>query len=351
MLSLRTLPDRPVSVNPQFARFLVVSPSRANKAGSTPDGTGVRGGRCRPEGGLVLAQSSNPGAVFAVACSRPWWPCWRQPCSSRLRPGPCPRRPPRPPRAPGPRPCPGWTGAGAPPKAKAWRRSSASPPSCRLTTTTPRAARSPSPWPGSRPATQPQDRLAVHQSRRARGSGVDVLLEAGPLLFSDEVRARFDLGGAGLGPVRPGHRPGLRRAGRPDPQPHVDRQRGQGHGPAGPGRRRRKLTYWGHLLRLVSGHDLRQPVPRQRQGPGRGRRPRPHRLVHRTRRPGPPAALLDPAAQRQGRLATLREFLRLCDAGREYRAFSEGNPKRRFDRLPTGCRASPSRSPTRRASW
>ena len=95
------------------------------------------------------------------------------------------------------------------------------------------------------------------------GSGVEFVQGAGPFLYSDEVRARFDLvgfdprgiigstplrcyetfdealadlrpvpvpgdqgGGAGLDPLRPGHRPGLRRARRPDPEPHVDRQRG-----------------------------------------------------------------------------------------------------------------------------
>ena len=95
------------------------------------------------------------------------------------------------------------------------------------------------------------------------GSGVEFVQGAGPFLYSDEVRARFDLvgfdprgvigstplrcyetfdealadlrpvpvpgdqgGGAGLDPLRPGHGPGVRRARRPDPEPHVDRQRG-----------------------------------------------------------------------------------------------------------------------------
>ena len=35
----------------------------------------------------------------------------------------------------------------------------------------------------------------------------------------------------------------------------------------------------------------------------------------------------------EGAYATLQEFLRLCDAGGPNCAFSEGNPRRRFDRL------------------
>ena len=47
----------------------------------------------------------------------------------------------------------------------------------------------------SRVGPEQPDRLAVPQSGRPGGSGVDFTLFAGPFLFTDEVRARFDLVG------------------------------------------------------------------------------------------------------------------------------------------------------------
>ena len=170
--------------------------------------------------------------------------------------------------------------------------------------------------------------------------GVDFVQAVGPFLYSDEVRARFDLVGfdprgiirstplrcfetfdealADRGPVRiPGH-PGRRSGSGSSADRALARACAERGGPildhmstANVARdmdllRRavgdaqadlRRL-----LLRLAIWRHLRQPVPGQGPGPGRRRRARPGRLVHRPRRPGPDPAVLDPPAQRRGRL-------------------------------------------------
>src|SRR4029453_517730 len=63
-----------------------------------------------------------------------------------------------------------------------------------------------------------------------------------------------------------------------------------------------KLTHAGYSYGSYLGATYATCSPRQGPGPGRGRGPRPYSLGHRPRRPGPHPAVLDPAAQRQGRL-------------------------------------------------
>ena len=203
------------------------------------------------------------------------------------------------------------------------------------------------------------------------GSGVDFVLGAGPFLYSDEVRARFDL--VGFDP-RGHHRQHpaalLRHARRgpgrlltPFPFPvtreeeriwiRSDRAVARAcaeHGgsilnhmsTANVARdldllRRAvgdaKLTYAGYSYGSYLGADLRQPVPGQGPGPGRGRRPRPGRLVHRPRRPGPHAAVLDPAAQRQGRVPVPAGVPPAVRRWRPQLRLLRGQPRRRFDRL------------------
>jgi pimeloyl-ACP methyl ester carboxylesterase len=202
------------------------------------------------------------------------------------------------------------------------------------------------------------------------GSGVDVLLQAGPILFSDEVRARFDLVGFdprgiirstplrcyetlddALADLAPMAFPVTRAEERVWVQSDraIARACAERGGPilnhmstANVARdmdllRRavgdRKLTYWGVSYGSYLGTTYANLFPGKVRAlvvdgvldpiawsTGRGDQAR--RLPFSTR-----------LRSAKGAYATLQEFLRLCDAGGENCAFSEGNPKRRFDRL------------------
>ena len=188
MPSLRTLPDRPVSVNPHFAPFSpmrpaqnafavagvlrresatrVLIPNRGNQVGSGRSPVAVRGRRCMPEGGLVLAQSSNArhrfrrtvlAALVAVLAATLFTiaPAGATATGSS---------------GTGSAAVPELDWAAAPPKGKASRPSSAPPPWCRSTTTGPRASRSPSPLPGSRPATPAAGSARCSSTRAGRAA-------------------------------------------------------------------------------------------------------------------------------------------------------------------------------------
>jgi pimeloyl-ACP methyl ester carboxylesterase len=202
------------------------------------------------------------------------------------------------------------------------------------------------------------------------GSGVDVILQGGPSLYSDEVRARFDLVGfdpRGIirsTPLRCYERfedavadlpPFAFPVTRQEERIWVrsDRARAQACAERGGPildhmstanvardldllRRAvgdRKLTFAGYSYGSFLGATYANLFPGKVRAlvvdavldpiawsTGRGDQAR--RLPFSTR-----------LRSDQGSLATLNEFFRLCDAGGEACAFSEGNPKRRYDRL------------------
>ena len=78
------------------------------------------------------------------------------------------------------------------------------------------------------------------------------------------------------------------------------------------GGRRRAADLRRLLLRLVSGRDLRQPVPRAGSRGRRRRRARPDRLVDGRRRPRSDRAVLDAPAQRRRRAGDARGVLPAC---------------------------------------
>jgi pimeloyl-ACP methyl ester carboxylesterase len=202
------------------------------------------------------------------------------------------------------------------------------------------------------------------------GSGVDFVLGAGPFLYSDEVRARFDLVGfdprgiirstplrcyetfdqavADLAPMafpvtRAEERVWVRSdralagacAQRGGPilnhmsTANVARDMDLLRRAVGD----RKLTYAGYSYGSYLGTTYANLFPGKVRAlvvdgvldpvawaTGRGDQAR--RLPFSTR-----------LRSAKGSYATLQEFLRLCDAGGDNCAFSEGNPKRRYDRL------------------
>ena len=222
------------------------------------------------------------------------------------------------------------------------------------------------------PASDPSRRIgSVFLNPGGPGvSGVDLVLGAGPLLLSDQVKARFDLVGfdprgimrstplrcyetlddalADLWPITfPVTRAEERVWVRSDRA--IARACAERGGPilnhmstANVARdmdllRRAvgdaKLTYWGISYGSYLGTTYANLFPGKVRAlvvdgvldpiawsTGRGDQAR--RLPFSTR-----------LGSAKGAYATLQEFLRLCDAGGENCAFSEGNPKRRFARL------------------
>ena len=131
------------------------------------------------------------------------------------------------------------------------------------------------------------------------------------------------------------------RARRPDPRPHVDRQRGARPRRAARRGRRRQAHLRRRLLRLVPRRDLRQPVPAARARARRRRRARPDRVVDRARRRGDDGCRSRPGcAATSARRRRCNEFFRLCDAGGAACAFS-GDAAERFAALAQRLRAEP----------
>ena len=211
------------------------------------------------------------------------------------------------------------------------------------------------------------------------GSGVDFVLGAGPVLFTDrdEVRARFDLvgfdprgiarstalrcfgnaetvgpllhavrvpvdarGGADLDRRRPLSRRRLRPARRQHRRAHVDGERRARPRRPAPGGGRRQAVVLRRLVRLLPRRHLREPVP----GPGararRRRRARPDRVGDRRRQRGDrPCRSRRGCSSDVGAQATLEEFFRLCDAGGPACAFGPSSADR-FAALATRLKAT-----------
>jgi pimeloyl-ACP methyl ester carboxylesterase len=227
----------------------------------------------------------------------------------------------------------------------------------------------PDPAPGRRP--RPPDRVAVHQPGRAGRLRGRVRPGAGPFLYSDEVRARFDLVGfdprgiIGSTPLRccetldealadwevPFQFPVTREEERIwiRSDRAVARACAERAGPilnhmstANVARdldllRRAvgdaKLTYAGYSYGSYLGSTYANLFPGKVRvlvvdgvpdpvawSTGRGNQARTQPFSTRLR-------------SAKGAYETLQEFLRLCDAGGPNCAFSAGNPARRFDRL------------------
>ena len=219
------------------------------------------------------------------------------------------------------------------------------------------------------------------------GPGVQFVREVGHDIFSDEVRARFDVvgfdprgvisssplqcfdtprrglrgvqhsvrlprheaGGADLGREQIAGSPGPAPSGGADPGPHVDGRRGTGHGPAAAGSARQAADVRRLLVRHATSVRRTRTCSPARSAPWswtgsstrwHGRRVAHERSTDNAVQHSPPQR-----CRSDGHAAPV--LLKLCDRAGDNCAFSQGDPEKRYQRLAEASAPRTRRDPRR----